>query len=379
MGVYIHWPFCLSKCPYCDFNSHVRESVSHEAWRAAFVASIDHYAELLPDRYVSSIYFGGGTPSLMESETVRAIIDKVQSVWRFSNDIEITLEANPTSIEMQRFKGFKEAGINRVSVGVQALNDDDLLFLGRKHNVNEALKALDIAKENFERYSYDLIYARPNQTLKEWRQELERAVKYAGEHISLYQLTIERGTPFFQDYSRGDFSIPGEELSADFYNLTQEIMGDAGLPAYEVSNHAAAGQESRHNLTYWNYGDYVGIGPGAHGRITLNGKKMATRDHRVPEIWLERVKEKGSGAHPFEEVPASDQFSEALMMGLRLRDGVSLPALETLGKCSWQEYIDEARLKTSIKEGWARHSGDNLNLTREGLLRLNALLPYLLR
>ncbi len=374
-GVYIHWPFCLAKCPYCDFNSHVREGIDHGAWRDAYLQSIDHYAALTPGRQVESIYFGGGTPSLMEPKTVEAIIDRIQQKWQVTNDIEITLEANPTSVEAEKFKAFKAAGVNRVSLGVQALNDEDLKFLGREHNVNEALKAIEIARENFDRYSFDLIYARPKQSLKDWQEELERAVIYAGGHLSLYQLTIERGTQFYQDYAQKKFAVPGEELAADFYNLTQDILEAHDLPAYEVSNHAKAGDESRHNLIYWNYGDYVGIGPGAHGRLTIDGQKFATREHRAPEIWLERVVEQGSGVHPFEEVPEEERFLEALMMGLRLRDGVSLSALDE----SWQDYIDQDHMRQAVIEGWLVHEDDNIRLTREGLLRLNAMVPYLLR
>ncbi len=375
-GVYIHWPFCLAKCPYCDFNSHVHDSIDHDVWQERYLRSIDHYAALLPGRRISSIYFGGGTPSLMKPQTVAAVIDRIQQKWQVTNDIEITLEANPTSVEADKFQEFKAAGVNRVSLGVQALNDNDLKFLGRQHNVKEALKAIDIAKESFDRYSFDLIYARPNQSLKDWQQELEKALQYADGHLSLYQLTIERGTAFYQDYARKKFSIPGQDLAADFYNLTQDILQAHGLPAYEVSNHAKEGQESRHNLIYWNYGDYIGIGPGAHGRITMEGKKFATREHRAPEIWLERVGEHGHGAHPFEEVPAGDQFMEGLMMGLRLRRGISLTGLAE----NWRDYIDEDHLKEAVAQGWLAHENDNnLRPSREGVLRLNALIPYLLR
>ncbi|GJL85207.1 MAG: coproporphyrinogen III oxidase [Micavibrio sp.] len=378
-GVYIHWPFCLAKCPYCDFNSHVREGIDHDLWRDAYLRSIDHYASLVPARQVESIYFGGGTPSLMVPETVEAIIDRIQQKWQVSNDIEITLEANPTSVEAEKFRAFREAGINRVSLGVQALNNSDLKFLGRQHNVKEALKAIDIARENFYRYSFDLIYARPKQTLKDWQEELERAVTYTNGHLSLYQLTIERGTQFYQDYAQKKFVVPGEELAADFYNLTQDVLEAHNLPAYEVSNHARAGDESRHNLIYWHYGDYVGIGPGAHGRLTMEDNKFATREHRSPEIWLERVAEQGSGVHPFEGVPPEDRFVEALMMGLRLRDGVSLLALEREAGQNWQDFIDEDHVNQAAKEGWLVHQDDCLRLTHEGLLRLNAMVPYLLR
>lgn len=340
--------------------------------------SIDYYAALTPGRQVRSIYFGGGTPSLMQPQTVAAIIDRIQSRWAVANDIEITLEANPTSVEAEKLRAFREAGVNRVSLGVQALNDDDLKFLGRKHSAEEAIKAVETAGSIFDRFSFDLIYARPGQSLEGWRQELERALHYAQGHMSLYQLTIERGTPFQQDYAQKKFVMPEEELSADFYNLTQDIMEAHGLPAYEVSNHARTGEESRHNLVYWHYGDYAGIGPGAHGRLSLDGKKFATSEHRAPEIWLEKVTAQGHGAHPFEEVPEDEQFTEGLMMGLRLREGMTLSGLSH----DWRNYMDDARMAEAQKQAWLIYDEKNdcgVRLTREGLLRLNAMVPYLLR
>ncbi len=377
-GIYVHWPFCLAKCPYCDFNSHVRERIDQDAWQEAYLRSIDYTAALTPGRQVRSIYFGGGTPSLMQPQTVAAIIDRIQSRWAVANDIEITLEANPTSVEAEKLRGFRDAGVNRVSLGVQALNDADLKFLGRKHSAAEAIRAVQIAGNIFDRFSFDLIYARPGQTLEAWRQELEQALQYAQGHMSLYQLTIERGTPFQQDYAQKKFIMPEEDLAADFYSLTQDIMEAHGLPAYEVSNHARPGEESRHNLVYWHYGDYAGIGPGAHGRLTLDGKKFATSEHRVPEIWLENVKAQGKGAHPFEEVPPEEQFTEGLMMGLRLREGVSLSGISQ----DWRDYMDEARMAEAQKQAWLIYNekdGCRVRLTREGLLRLNAMVPYLLQ
>ncbi len=384
-GIYIHWPFCKAKCPYCDFNSHVRGSIDHGAWREAYLKSLDHYAALLPGRRISSVFFGGGTPSLMEPETVGAILDKIQKLWRIDNDLEVTLEANPTSVEADKFAAFRRAGVNRVSLGVQALDDDVLKFLGREHNAKEALEAIEIARENFERFSFDLMYARPKQTLKEWQEELETALQYAGDHLSLYQLTIEKKTPFYTMALQGAFTMPGEELAADFYNLTQDILEEAGLPAYEVSNHARAGQECRHNLIYWHYDDYIGIGPGAHGRISLpkgDGVKKAvftpspfgkhaTREHAAPEVWLERAQRQGCGAHPFEALGPEDEFLEALMMGLRLKGGVTLDNL--------QGRLDEAKLKQAQAQGWLAREGDHITATREGWLRLNALIPYLLQ
>ncbi len=378
-GLYFHWPFCLSKCPYCDFNVHVQDDIDHERWEAAYLKSLESYAEMLEGRTISSIFFGGGTPSLMRPATVRAILDKVHALWPCVNDLEITLEANPTSVEVEKFEAFKDAGINRVSIGVQALNDSDLKFLGRKHSMDEALRALEIASENFDRFSFDLIYARPDQTSEDWREELSRAVKLAKGHMSLYQLTIERNTPFHYDHAQKLFSIPDEDLAAEFYDITQDILAAAGLPAYEVSNHAAAGHESQHNLTYWHYGDYIGVGPGAHGRLTLGDQKFATREHHAPQIWLEQVEQLGRAVHPFQSLSHEDRFTEALMMGVRLHEGVRLDHLSAQGGQDWQSYIDAERLRIVQDQGWLEVRKDVLRLTREGMLRLNALIPYILK
>ncbi|MEM7651100.1 MAG: radical SAM family heme chaperone HemW [Pseudomonadota bacterium] len=379
VGLYIHWPFCLSKCPYCDFNVHVQDTLEHDAWEAAYLRSLESYAELLQGRTISSVFFGGGTPSLMRPQTIGAILDKVHALWPCVNDLEVTLEANPTSVEYQKFEAFKEAGINRVSIGVQALNDKNLKFLGRTHSAENARKAIEIASENFDRFSFDLMYARPEQSLKAWEAELREAVKLARGHLSLYQLTIERNTPFHYSHAQGLFSLPNEDVASDFYNITQDVLEASGLPAYEVSSHAAEGHESRHNLTYWHYNDYIGIGPGAHGRLTLDGQKFATREHHAPQAWLERVDAQGRGAHPFEALSVEDRFLEALMMGLRLIEGVSLEHLSAQAEAPWQSYIDEAHLKTIQNESWAEIDENRLRLTREGLLRLNAIVPYLLK
>ncbi len=379
LGLYVHWPFCLAKCPYCDFNSHVREAIDQERWRSSYIKALGEYALKTPGRIVRSIYFGGGTPSLMLPETVEAIIDEVQRLWPIANDIEITLEANPTSVEIGKFQAFREAGVNRVSLGVQALNDSDLKFLGREHSAAEAIKAIDTARNVFERYSFDLMYARPEQTLERWEAELRDALDYADGHLSLYQLTIERNTPFHISHAQGKFSIPDEYLASDFYNLTQDILAAAERPAYEVSNHARAGQESVHNMIYWTYGDYIGLGPGAHGRLTLEGKKYATREHSAPEKWLDLVDLAGDGAHPYEEVKPKDQVLEALMMGLRIRDGVSLPELGVLGGGDWHDFIDEDMCRTLVAEGWGAYDGETLKLNREGWLRLNAIVPVLFK
>lgn len=345
----------------------------------AYLSAIDYYAALLPEKEVVSIFFGGGTPSLMTAQTVEAILARLQKNWRIVNDLEVTLEANPTSVEAQKFSDFKAAGVTRVSLGVQSLSDDDLKFLGRAHDAQEAIKAIEIAGHYFDRYSFDLIYARPNQSLKTWEQELRTALKYARGHLSLYQLTIERNTPFYMRYNRGEFSIPDDVAGADFYHLTQDILEDAKMPAYEVSNHAAAGQECRHNQVYWHYADYIGIGAGAHGRYSVDAQKRASRDHAAPEIWLERVEKNGHGAHPYDLVEPQDKFAESLMMGLRLRSGVSLSQIEALSGFTLDQGLDYKRLDVIIREGWAVRNGDVFSLTREGLLRLNAIIPYILK
>ncbi len=378
IGIYIHWPFCLSKCPYCDFNSHVCGSIDEDAWERAYLRALESYAALTPGRRVVSLFFGGGTPSLMPAKMVEAIFSRVQKLWPVANDIEVTLEANPTSVESDKFEAFRAAGVNRVSLGVQSLRDDDLKFLGREHNVKEALQALDIARNIFERYSFDLIYARPGRTLQDWEGELRGALEHADGHLSLYQLTVERNTPFYMSQARGDFSVPKEGLAADFYHLTQGVLEGAGLPAYEVSNHARVGQESRHNLIYWNYGDYIGVGPGAHGRITIDGCKRAVREHSAPDIWLEKIERDGRAARPFDDLSPDERFLEALMMGLRLREGVALQALEREGQCVWDEKLDRSRIEELQKQGWLSLDEERLILEREGLLRLNAVIPYIL-
>lgn len=294
LSLYIHWPFCKSKCPYCDFNSHVRERIDEAAWQRALLAELGYWGERTQGRKLASLFFGGGTPSLMPPALTAALIETAQKYWTCDNP-EITLEANPTSVEAQKLKDFHAAGVTRLSLGIQALNDADLKALGRQHSATEALAALDLAASIFPRFSFDLIYARPEQTVKAWEAELRRALGFGATHMSLYQLTIEPGTQFATLHQRGDLVTPDEETGAALYELTQSLMGKAGLPAYEISNHAKPGHECRHNLTYWRYCDYVGIGPGAHGRVTLDGVKQATRTHRAPEEWLERVTKHGHG------------------------------------------------------------------------------------
>lgn len=376
-GIYVHWPFCKSKCPYCDFNSHVSDSIDHEAWRRAYAKEIAYIASLTQGREVTSVFFGGGTPSLMEPETVQSILNDIYKNWPVAEAVEITLEANPTSIEAQKFTDFKSAGVNRVSIGVQSLHEEDLRFLGREHDVDEALQALDIADRLFDRFSYDLIYASPNQSVAQWRAELTTALNYAKGHLSLYQLTIEQGTPFYIQHGRGDFKIPEQDLAADLYEATQDIMVAANMPAYEVSNHALKGQESLHNLTYWRYEDYAGIGPGAHGRITLKGQKKATRTHRAPDIWLKRVQENGHGYHEFEAIDHEGRFTECLMMGLRLKEGLSIAHLEEEAGRSIDMLFDADKLKALQKEGLLTFSNTHIQPTIEGMQRLNGMLKYL--
>lgn len=322
-GVYVHWPFCLSKCPYCDFNSHVRRGGVDEArFLAAVAAELKHRAAQTPGRVVRSIFFGGGTPSLMAPDTVGAILDAIAAHWRIDPKAEITLEGNPTSIEAERFRGYRAAGVNRVSLGVQALNDADLKMLGRLHSVDEAFRALDIATSTFDRVSFDLIYARPAQSPKAWRDELTEALARAPEHLSLYQLTIEPDTMFEQLFRAGKLKTPAPELARELWDVTQELTAAAAMPAYEISNHARAGAESRHNLIYWRYGEYVGVGPGAHGRIISGGERRAQAVEPHPEIWLRAVESLGHGLIEDEPLSREAQGDEFLLMGLRLAEGV---------------------------------------------------------
>src|SRR5690348_1703472 len=305
LALYVHWPFCKSKCPYCDFNSHVRASIDEARWRAALLKDLEHYATLTRDRSVTSIFFGGGTPSLMSAETVGAVLERAAALWRCGPDIEITLEANPTSVEAERFNAFRSAGVNRVSMGVQALDDGALKFLGRGHDVKEALAALEVARQAFGRFSFDLIYARPGQTVAAWERELDGAIALAGEHLSVYQLTIEAGTAFAPAHARGDFVLPDEETQAALYEITVARLEAAGLPAYEISNHARPGAECRHNLVYCRYQDYLGIGPGAHGRVSGSDGRMATQQRRSPEAWLAAVEENRTAGVPPPGPPAA--------------------------------------------------------------------------
>ena len=324
-GLYVHWPFCQSKCPYCDFNSHVAAEIDESRWKSAYLSEIRRIGAETEGRVLNTVFFGGGTPSLMSADLVAAILEGVRAAWPMANDAEITLEANPTSVEAGRFRGFADAGVNRLSMGVQSLRDDDLRRLGRLHSVAEARAAFDIARAQFDRVSFDLIYARQHQTLGEWRAELSEALAMAVDHLSLYQLTIEDGTAFGERFRRGRLrGLPDEDLGADMYDLTQELCEAAGMPAYETSNHAQPGSESRHNLIYWRSGDFAGIGPGAHGRLTIGGRRYAAESPRAPAAWLQSVELQGSGELPRELVPEEEQLEEFALMGLRLREGVDM-------------------------------------------------------
>jgi len=376
-GIYIHWPFCRSKCPYCDFNSHVRERIDHARWRTALLRELEHYARDTRGRMVTSIFFGGGTPSLMEPETVAVLIARVRELWPVAKDVEITLEANPTSAEIEKFRAFHAGGINRVSLGVQSLIGGDLQFLGRQHDAAQALAAVQMAAATFDRFSFDLIYARPKQTLEQWRQELDRALNFAAGHISLYQLTIEPGTQFEQAVARGDFRVLDEERAAELYEATVARLGTAGLADYEISNFAKPGQESRHNLTYWRYGDYVGIGPGAHGRLTLGGDKIATRQHRAPEAWLDLVERDSHATRQRDLVPRTERVNEMLMMGLRLKEGVPLARIEAESTQPFAQALDQARVRRLVDGGFLSLTDDRLAATQSGRQRLDAVLAAL--
>ena len=375
LALYVHWPFCVSKCPYCDFNSHVRESVDQAAWRDALLADLAYEAQALPGRRLGSIFFGGGTPSLMPPETVAAVIDAATMHWPAEPDIEITLEANPSSVEAARFADIARAGVNRVSLGLQALDDSALAFLGRAHDVTEGLAALDTAQTAFARVSFDLIYARPGQTLAAWEAELARALAFGTEHLSLYQLTIEPGTRFATEAAAGRIVIPDGDSAADLFEATRAMTAAAGLPAYEISNHARLGAESRHNLVYWRYRDYAGVGPGAHGR--RGG--LATARHKKPENWIGAVTRNGHGAQIEEPLAPNARATEALLMGLRLREGVDLARIAHLGETTPTALIDQTAAERLEQQGLIARNGDHLGVTEAGMLLLDAILPLIVR
>ena len=373
LAVYVHWPFCVSKCPYCDFNSHVRAAIDEAAWRDALLADLAVEAAATPGRTVGSVFFGGGTPSLMAPATVAAVIDAVAAHWTLADDVEITLEANPSSVEAARFHGFAAAGVNRVSLGLQALDDADLKALGRPHDLAEGLAALDVAQASFARTSLDLIYDRPGQTLARWEAELARALAFGTEHLSLYGLTIEPGTRFATLHARGELTMSGEDLSADLFDLTAAMTAAAGVPAYEVSNHARPGAASRHNLAYWTYADHVGVGPGAHGRRAGE----ATVRHRKPENWLTAVGAHGHGLATTTPLDPATRGREALMMGLRLAAGIDAAVFADRTGQRLATAVDPVRLARLTDLGFVAHDAAGLRLTPKGRPLLNAILAEL--
>ncbi|GGJ48156.1 coproporphyrinogen III oxidase [Sphingopyxis bauzanensis] len=375
LALYVHWPFCVSKCPYCDFNSHVRESVDQAQWRDALLADLRHEAALLPDRPVGSIFFGGGTPSLMPPSTVAAVIAAAAAEWGLTEDVEITLEANPNSVEVANFADLAVAGVNRVSIGVQSFDSQVLEFLGRAHSEEEARRAIATAQEHFTRVSFDLIYARPGQTLAAWESELVGALAFGTDHLSLYQLTIEPGTRFATLAAKGDLTIPDGDAAADLFDATQAMTRAAGLPRYEVSNHARIGQESRHNLAYWRYADYAGVGPGAHGRRL----GQATERHKKPENFVAAVARNGHGLKVEADLPAHERATEAMLMGLRLTEGVDLARIETRSGLGREAFVDANAVAWLVDQGLMTLEGDQLTVTDEGILLLDSILSAVVR
>ena len=375
LALYVHWPFCVSKCPYCDFNSHVRDSVDQEVWRAALLADLRHEAALLPGRAVSSIFFGGGTPSLMPPATVAAVIAEAEALWGLAEDCEVTLEANPNSVEVAAFADLAAAGVNRVSIGVQSFDPKVLEFLGRAHSGDEARAAIAAAQHRFSRVSFDLIYARPGQTLAAWEKELADALAFGTGHLSLYQLTIEPGTRFATLAAKGDLIIPDGDAAADLFDATQAMTRAAGLPRYEVSNHARAGEESRHNLAYWRYADYAGVGPGAHGRRL----RQATERHKKPENFIAAVARNGHGLKVENDLPAHERATEAMVMGLRLTEGVDLARIEARSGLGRDAFVDGDAVMRLVGLGLMRAEGDRLAVSDDGILLLDSILSEVVR
>lgn len=374
-GVYVHWPFCAAKCPYCDFNSHVRAAIDESGWVDGILAELDWVALNQTERpVVETIFFGGGTPSLMTGASVGRVLQKIAALWPMANDPEITLEANPASADAARFADYRAAGVNRVSLGVQALNDADLKKLGRLHDVAEAKAALKMAMAHFERVSLDLIYARPDQSETQWRAELNEALSFGTDHLSLYQLTIEPETPYALLHRSGQLQIPDDDLAAGLYEVTQEMTEAAGLPAYEISNHARPGQESRHNLIYWRYGDYAGVGPGAHGRLSLSGARTATAAIKLPERWRDRTAKHGHGFAELAPVSHAEAAREHLLMNLRLAEGLDLAAYE--GR--WGTRLDAAKIGALTEQGFLTQDGGILRATPSGRLLLNRVIAEML-
>ncbi|MBO6635349.1 radical SAM family heme chaperone HemW [Parvibaculum sp.] len=373
-AVYVHWPFCQSKCPYCDFNSHVAANVDQAQWTRALLRELEHMRSLSGPRAVRSVFFGGGTPSLMLPATVEAVLSKIAALWTMEEGVEITLEANPTSVEAGRFRGYRATGVNRLSLGVQSLDDAELKFLGRLHTAEEALAAIALARDTFPRLSFDLIYARPGQTREKWEAELRAALAHAADHLSLYQLTIEPDTAFARLYEKGAFALPDDEDAAALYALTADICADRGLSAYEVSNYAAPGAQSRHNLVYWRYGDYVGVGPGAHGRVGTGTSRLATHARRMPGEWIAAVERDGHGLEAVEKISPAEQGDEMMLMGLRLEEGVSLARHERVSGTE----IAPPRIEALVADGLLVRKGDIVRASADGRMVLDAVLARLL-
>lgn len=378
-GLYIHWPFCASKCPYCDFNSHVNEHVDQNEWREALLQDLAYVGNQTKGRRLTSVFFGGGTPSLMPPKTTQALIDALSTYWELDAHLEISLEGNPNSIEVDKYRAFKSAGINRVSVGIQSLRQPSLSFLGRLHTSSESKRALEITRSLFDKSSFDLIYALPGQTLKEWEAELKDALELAQGHLSLYQLIIEPGTAFFTRHQRGEFSLPAEDVSADMFSLTTQIMQEHGYEHYEVSNFAKPSHRCRHNLTYWHYDDYVCVGPGAHGRVNLEGKKYAVRNHRAPDVYLEHVRKNGHGQKLSESITQSDQIIEHLMMNLRLNDGISIRDFHQKHGVDLVSLWPDSLLQSLKRESLISYSASTFRVTPEGMIKLDGILKILVK
>lgn len=377
-GVYVHWPFCASKCPYCDFNSHVRDTVDMDVWQSALLQELTTLAQMVRGRTVQSIFFGGGTPSLMDPKITEAIIDKISVLWPVDADLEVTLEANPSSVEADRFKDFRMAGVNRVSIGVQSFDDKALAFLGRAHSAAEAREAIDLARSTFPRMSFDLIYALPDQTPEAWRKELDLALAHAADHLSVYQLTIEQNTGFYGQWKRGQLVMLDEDRQADLFEQTQLVLGAHNMPAYEVSNHAVPGGECRHNLIYWRGGEWLGVGPGAHGRINTAEGRQARRQYRKPEQWLDAVQTHGHGTEETEHVPPMSYAEEVLMMGLRLNEGIRINDLSARTQLSFAEIFREDALEDLVEDGFMWRKRGRIGTTLSGRLVLNTVLSSLL-
>ncbi len=378
IAIYIHWPFCKSKCPYCDFNSHVQESIDNQAWLDAYLKQIESFASIIKDKTITSIFFGGGTPSLMPAVTVNKIIDKLFSLSKTTNNIEITLEANPTSIESKKFVEFKAAGINRVSIGIQSFNEMDLKFLGREHSKQEAIAALKIANSIFDNYSFDLIYALPNQTIETWEQELQEAIQYAKHHLSLYQLTIEKGTPFYLQHKNKKFILPDHDQAAELYSFTDSFMTNRGLHPYEISNYARPNFESQHNLAYWRYNQYLGIGPGAHSRIMMDNKLCAVVMHHSPQKWLENVTSDIMPIQQKTNLTKKDMLLEYLIMGLRIKEGIQLAKLEQLLQQPTDQLLNIKNIQHLCELNYIKCENGIIAVTTQGKLLLNKIVEQII-